>query len=1429
MFGGRGLIFISLFVVVSMLAASVAGAITVRPAMAEAPVTTLVEAWRYPLQPGTLMRYGASPGIADLGPDVNNKGQEPNGDLEIVSGSDEFSVFYPDLGVTARGAWRVYDSRGNVEWARPTESDEARSSVAIADLAGDGNLEIVGGTTSGWNVEMMDRLGAFIWTYPSPPAIDGPFMWHSSPAVAQVSSQGYTGKLVIEGSRLPYPPFGGSAVYAAALSAGSRPRVQDVPPGGSMWAFDSDNSDGIDEGMHVTDFTWYPGGSGGVEGVDWDVIWYYNTPGSIISTPAVADIDGDGAQEVVFGTGYSMGATEGAVYALDAATGALQWKYVTGGPEVTGSAALADFDGDGVLEVVMGSSDNGIYFIKGDRNSNGAIDPDEVASYVTGGPVFSSAAVGDVDNDGDLEAVIGSVDRVLYALGYDPATNSVTLKWSTMLGGMIIGSPALANRNTIATHAQPWPFFRANVQRTGVYGGAGGAPLGIYITSADGKLYLLDGADGSILADFQTNGPIYTSPSVADVDGDNKLEIFFYDSAASSGGGGQANQDTFWAIEDSLSSAPPPPQWFWKAGYQDYAPSGVPDFDALQMGWDTSASGPMAVANSLWWFDSKFESNPLPPPQVSDNYALVQSSSPGVDDHEASNVFSFAEYLAGLMDTDGRTSGSNHAGTRILDMAQAVRTYLDENGLGRAYTVHLAPRPDFGWVASEVERSEDVVLLLGFWQKQPLPAGGFKWVRLGGNYVTVAGVSTEAGRIALSDPLRDAAESGASGHVPVDHLTPHGAPDHADAQLVSHDIYGVTATDSPGGVWGPAKYELFGFQQLTQLFGKNVPQVFEPDQGFLAEGVVVTEVEYALAVSPAAGPNSPKADFSADVTSGPAPLTVNFTDQSAGNITARNWDFEADSAVDSTETNPAHTYAAPGLYSVLLTVSGPDGADTEVKVEYITVTGCAATTEIDVYTNSSIETQLVTPTGAVEPLHLSGPSTVHVFFEGPTEGDASDDDGDGRDDVRTEMVQLNLTGTSSLGAVQVNLNPTLPSGGQIEENANNTPGRLDLPPFAPSGMADSFFDVFVEIQIGGQTLHTAQPLSLYGTLKHKPAAPGDFYQSSGQIPLLDAAGFPTSFLLGLTKYTPNPASFDWGDAPDSPAAPLYPTLAAHNGASHVIGGPWLGNATDVPDAEPDGQPGTPDATGDDSVGSDDEDGVAMPVLVPGQPADIAVTVSGGAGLVQAWIDFNGDGSWQHPSEQVFSGLLPIGSHTIIASVPAASKTGPTFARFRISSQGGLGPDGPAPDGEVEDYRVIVEAGQPTSGIEGVVRLQGRYIQAGASVSAGGQTVLTDMAGYFFLPLLSGTYDVTASMPGYLPGTYTGAVVTSVITLPQVNLKGGDADNDSDVDVADLVLVAAHFGQSPASVCCDFNSDDAVNVVDLTIVGMNFAHTESPWP
>ena len=163
--------------------------------------------------------------------------------------------------------------------------------------------------------------------------------------------------------------------------------------------------------------------------------------------------------------------------------------------------------------------------------------------------------------------------------------------------------------------------------------------------------------------------------------------------------------------------------------------------------------------------------------------------------------------------------------------------------------------------------------------------------------------------------------------------------------------------------------------------------------------------------------------------------------------------------------------------------------------------------------------------------------------------------------------------------------------------------------------------------------------------------------------------------------------YDFADAP-SP----YPTLAADDGPHHTASGPSLGTNRDT---EADGQP-TVAADGDDANGSDDEDGVIFGSSIMVGQLGAAVTVNvqnapSGAKL-DAWIDFNGDGDWADDGEQIACGwAVTEGDSRISFGVPTWAEEGSTYARFRLSSLGGLLPTGRAADGEVEDYRIAIAA------------------------------------------------------------------------------------------------------------------------------------------
>jgi len=85
-------------------------------------------------------------------------------------------------------------------------------------------------------------------------------------------------------------------------------------------------------------------------------------------------------------------------------------------------------------------------------------------------------------------------------------------------------------------------------------------------------------------------------------------------------------------------------------------------------------------------------------------------------------------------------------------------------------------------------------------------------------------------------------------------------------------------------------------------------------------------------------PDAPVADFTADVTSGIAPLIVQFTDLSTGSPTSWNWSFGDGDATNATVQNPVHTYTYADLFNVSLTVSNANGNNTITKYWFINVT-----------------------------------------------------------------------------------------------------------------------------------------------------------------------------------------------------------------------------------------------------------------------------------------------------------------------------------------------------------------------------------------------------------------------------------------------------------------------------------------------------------
>jgi len=102
---------------------------------------------------------------------------------------------------------------------------------------------------------------------------------------------------------------------------------------------------------------------------------------------------------------------------------------------------------------------------------------------------------------------------------------------------------------------------------------------------------------------------------------------------------------------------------------------------------------------------------------------------------------------------------------------------------------------------------------------------------------------------------------------------------------------------------------------------------------------------------------SPTADFTAGSTSGTAPLSVSYSNTSAGydQPLTYAWDFDNNGTTDSTLNNPSYTYNDAGTYTVKLTVTDSDGSTkTLTRTSYITVALPLYTLTVNASSNGAV-------------------------------------------------------------------------------------------------------------------------------------------------------------------------------------------------------------------------------------------------------------------------------------------------------------------------------------------------------------------------------------------------------------------------------------------------------------------------------------------
>ncbi|WP_172991814.1 FG-GAP repeat domain-containing protein [Lacipirellula parvula] len=270
----------------------------------------------------------------------------------------------------------------------------------------------------------------------------------------------------------------------------------------------------------------------------------------------------------------------------------------------------------------------------------------------------------------------------------------------------------------------------------------------------------------------------------------------------------------------------------------------------------------------------------------------------------------------------------------------------------------------------------------------------------------------------------------------------------------------------------------------------------------------------------------------------------------------------------------------------------------------------------------------------------------------------------------------------------------------------------------------------------------------------------------GRLDLVTAGGFVTP-LAWYEQLTDIP--YDYGDAPRP-----YRVYAQDQGPRHVATGPQLGATRD---AEADGAHAPAGAEAED-------DGVVFGTLTlnaaTGTATVIVQNAPAGAKL-DAWIDFDGDGAWGLAGEQIAQGLAVVeGDNALTFVIPQWAVAGATYARFRLSTAGGLGPLGMALDGEVEDHAVVIGPRAAATGLFGDPRTvisstdtTGSAFMATADVDGDGDVDVVAKAGVGF------AWYENQGASGFVAHTVTAP--SPAIRLGGEDIAVGDLDNDGDVD------------------------------------------------